>query len=62
MNAETKRKALEKFEKARQMRLEMLKVSQETLGTRHEVVKNQISGLKALEKVIKELENQEVTL
>lgn len=62
MNAETKRKALEKFEKARQMRLEMLKVSQETLGVRHEVVKNQISGLKALEKVMKELENQEVTL
>lgn len=55
MTAEETKKALAKFEKARQERIRVLQVTEETLGKNHELVREQRLNLKALEKTMAKL-------
>lgn len=55
MSPEETKKTLAKFEKARQERIRILQVTEETLGKNHELVREQRLNLKALEKTIAKL-------
>lgn len=55
MSPEETKKTLAKFEKARQERIRVLQVTEETLGKNHELVREQRLNLKALEKTMAKL-------